>query len=212
MRLRNIKDQYIKVEEHPKVIKEPENLKGKWKESYFHNHHPIYVEFGMGKGQFLNALATHYPNRNFIGFEKFTKVLIRALEKFDDTNNNVALIRMDAEAIEEVFAEGEVERIYLNFSDPWPKDRHHKRRLTNERFLTLYKKVLKEKGEVHFKTDNVTLFDYSIEEFERCGWTLKNVTRDLHEEEALEENFMTEYEERYRELGQPIYRLEAIRP
>ncbi|WP_105618587.1 tRNA (guanosine(46)-N7)-methyltransferase TrmB [Vallitalea okinawensis] len=211
MRLRNIKDTDLKFANCKAIIEDAAVYKGNWKETYFKNNNPIHVEFGMGKGQFLSTHAINNSDINYVGFEKFTKVLVRALDKFDELEN-AAIVRMDVEAIEDVFEEGEIDIIYLNFSDPWPKDRHGKRRLTYRTFLDRYRTILKDKGEVHFKTDNQDLFDFSIEEFQERGWNLRNVTRDLHHSEYIEGNIMTEYEERYVSIGQPIYRLIAMKP
>lgn len=211
MRLRNVKDTDLKFVNCKALIEDAKIYKGEWKETYFKNINPIHVEFGMGKGQFLSTHAINNSDINYVGFEKFTKVLVRAIDKFDELKN-AAIVRMDVEVIEEVFAPGEIDVIYLNFSDPWPKDRHGKRRLTYRAFLDCYSIILKDEGEVHFKTDNKNLFDFSIEEFKERGWALEYVTRDLHHSEYIEGNIMTEYEERYVSMGQPIYRLVATKP
>lgn len=211
MRLRNVKDSDKKVSIHPKVVKEEKSYKGKWNE-IFNNNNPIHIEIGMGKGKFVTTLAKNNPDINYIGFEKFTKVLVRALKNLDDEElENVLVIRMDAEEILEVFEEGEIDRVYLNFSDPWPKDRHAKRRLTHHNFLEKYEKILSPHGKVCFKTDNKDLFEFSLEEIQKYGWTVEKVTRDLHANADGEENVMTEYEEKFVSMGIPISRLEAVR-
>lgn len=211
MRLRNLKDADQRMENCQQLLDDGTEYKGKWCDDYFKNQAPMYVEFGMGKGQFLSTHAMENPNKNYIGFEKYAKVMVRALDKFLELDN-AALLCTDACQIEDIFEKGEVYGIYLNFSDPWPKDRHARRRLTDGGFLDKYKAILRPNGEVHFKTDNEALFDYSLEQFKEKGWELKKVTRDLHNSEYQEGNVMTEYEERYKNLGQPIYRLEAIAP
>ncbi|QUI21142.1 tRNA (guanosine(46)-N7)-methyltransferase TrmB [Vallitalea pronyensis] len=211
MRLRCIPGATEKLENHPKIIQDEKCLKGKW-HTQFSNNHPIHIEIGMGKGQFISTLAKQNPHVNYIGFEKFTNVLVRALGNLDDeAMENLYAIRMDVEEILDVFEEGEIERIYLNFSDPWPKDRHDKRRLTHHGFLERYEKVLTSGGKICFKTDNQLLFDYSLEEMEKHHWKVEKVTRDLHNSPYLEGNVMTEYEEKFVGLGMPIYRLEAFK-
>ncbi len=211
MRLRNIKGSREMVAAHDYVVQEPELLKGKWN-SLFGNDHPIHVEIGMGKGKFIMQLAAMNPQINYIGVEKYSSVLLRALEKRDEVElSNLYFIRFDAEYLNDIFAPNELSRIYLNFSDPWPKDRHAKRRLTSKEFLARYDKCLKKEGEVIFKTDNRLLFDFSLEEAKLAGWELKDVTFDLHHSEFVEGNVMTEYEERFSALGNPIHKLIAYR-
>ena len=211
MRLRNVKGSREKISAIAFVIHEPEQQKGNWSE-VFGNDNPIHIEIGMGKGQFITTLAQQNPEINYIGIEKFSSVIIRAIEKQDELQlPNLKLIRMDAEAIEEVFEKGEVARIYLNFSDPWPKDRHAKRRLTSRQFFARYNTILKEDGQVIFKTDNRELFDFSLEEVVEAGWNLENHTFDLHNSEYVEGNVMTEYEAKFSAEGKPINRLVASR-
>lgn len=211
MRLRNVKDSDKKVSENLRIIENEKDYKGKWNEK-FGNNNPIHIEVGMGKGQFITTLAKNNPDINYIGFEKFTKVLVRALNNLDEEElDNVFAIRMDAEQIVDVFEEGEIDRIYLNFSDPWPKDRHAKRRLTHHDFLERYEKVLSRDGRICFKTDNKSLFEFSLEEIEKHGWKADKVTRDLHNSDYVEYNTMTEYEEKFVSLGMPIYRVEAYK-
>lgn len=213
MRLRNVKGARETIEESKHVIEEPEDLKGKWKE-YFKNTNPIHLEIGMGKGQFITKLASENPNINYIGIEKFSSVIVRAIEKLDEREeklNNLCLIRFDAENITNIFKKNELERIYLNFSDPWPKGRHAKRRLTSKEFLERYDQVLTQDGEVIFKTDNKDLFEFSLKQVEKKGWKLRNVTSDLHNSQYSTDNIMTEYEEKFSSIGKPIYRLVAYR-
>ena len=162
----------------------------------------------MGKGKFLHELAKENPEINYIGIEKYSSVLLRAIQKMEtDPLPNLRFIRMDAEEISEVFAEEEIDRIYLNFSDPWPKDRHAKRRLPSREFLKRYDTFLKKDGILEFKTDNKELFDFALEELEPAGWKAEAVTRDLHHDEKLcAGNIMTEYEEKFSAQGNPIYK------
>lgn len=220
MRLRNIPRAEGVLEEHNNVIKEEKLLKGCWQQE-FENDHPIYIEIGMGKGQFLLTLAKRNPDINYIGIERYSSVILRAVERYDeeiketetkDFLSNIRFICMDATEIEEVFAPEEVDKIYLNFSDPWPKKRHARRRLTSKEFLARYDKVLKKEGVIEFKTDNRDLFRFSLEQVEEAGWTLKAHTWDLHHDEQMNEgNVMTEYEEKFSSLGNPIHKLVAGR-
>ena len=215
MRLRNIPRAEGTVQAHKTVIKRPEDQKGCWRQ-VFGNKNPVYIEIGMGKGQFILNMAAKYPDINFVGIERYTSVLLRAVEKFDTDEfkelNNVRFICMDARNVEDVFAPGEVERIYLNFSDPWPKARHARRRLTSTEFLDRYEKVLAEGGRVEFKTDNTELFNFSLEQVKEAGWTLENFTYDLHHNEEMnQDNIMTEYEEKFSKKGNPINKLIAVR-
>ena len=209
MRLRNVKGSRETIAANPLVIQDIKEQKGHWAD-VFENDQPLYIEIGMGKGQFILEMARRNPDKNFIGIEKYSSVLVRALEKCEeDAPANLRFIRMDAEEILDVFAVDEVSGIYLNFSDPWPKDRHAKRRLTYRDFWTRYKEILKPEGQVIFKTDNRPLFDFSLEEVEIAGWTLENVTFDLHHSEYMEGNVMTEYEAKFSAKGNPIHRLVA---
>ena len=214
MRLRNIRGSREAIAESRYVIHEEGTRAGTWHE-IFGNDHPIHIEIGMGKGKFLMALAKAHPQVNYVGIEKYSSVLIRALEKIEGEKEppaNLYFVRMDAEEIENVFGKGEVERIYLNFSDPWPKDRHAKRRLTSREFLARYDKILCADGQVEFKTDNRALFDFSVESAKEAGWNLKTLTYDLHHDPKLMDgNLMTEYEERFSALGNPIHKLIADR-
>lgn len=212
MRLRNVKGSKDTIEENKYVVQVPEEEKGKWSE-VFGNSNPIHIEIGMGKGKFITTLAQKNPNINYVGIEKYSSVLVRALQKVKELEiDNLRFIRMDAENIEEVFDKNEVDQIYLNFSDPWPKDRHAKRRLTSTTFFGRYHKVLKPEGRVEFKTDNRSLFDFSLEEVPNAGWKIEAYSFDLHNDVRLNEgNIMTEYEEKFSKLGTPINKLIAFR-
>ena len=182
----------------------PAQAKGRWRE-LFGNDHPIYIEIGMGKGRFIMEQARNNPDINFIGIEKYSSVLLRAVQKQEEEDlPNLCFIRMDAENICECFEKDEVGKIYLNFSDPWPKKRNAKRRLTSRQFLARYAKILPCGAYVEFKTDNTELFDFSLEEIEPAGWTLIAQTRDLHASEMGAGNIMTEYEEKFSANGQKI--------
>ncbi|MBX0316622.1 tRNA (guanosine(46)-N7)-methyltransferase TrmB [Planococcus glaciei] len=192
------------------VIPNPEQQKGKWKE-VFGNDKPLYIEVGTGKGRFILGMAKANPEVNYIGIELFDSVIVSALEGVLETEGgipNLRLLRVNGADLLEFFEKGEVDRLYLNFSDPWPKTRHAKRRLTYKTFLALYESVLPENGEIHFKTDNRGLFEYSLVSMSEYGMLLKDVSLDLHANEP-EWNIMTEYEEKFSKKGQPIYRLEA---
>lgn len=212
MRLRNVPGSREVIAVSRDVIHDEKKWKGRWREA-FGNDNPIRIEIGMGKGSFILTMAVMNPGVNFIGIEKYSSVLLRAVEKHVEHPEitNLCFIRMDAEEIEDVFAEGEVDAIYLNFSDPWPKDRHAKRRLTSDRFLKRYEKFLKPGGTVTFKTDNRDLFEFSVESALASGWELVEITRDLHNSEYAEGNVMTEYEEKFSALGNRICMLK-IRP
>ena len=211
MRLKHVKGAEEAIEASRYVIQEPEALKGRWGE--LGGGRPIHIEIGMGKGQFLYMLARQNPDIYYIGIEKYSSVLVRAVQKQEQEElGNLIFIRMDAEAVEEVFAPGEVARIYLNFSDPWPKDRHAKRRLTSRQFFARYDRILEPEGRVEFKTDNRLLFDFSLEEVQAAGWRLAAWTYDLHHDpELCAGNIMTEYEERFSAKGNPICKLIAER-
>ena len=208
MRLRNIKGAREAIDESPYVILDPENYKSRWSE-VFGNDHPLRLEVGMGKGQFIMELARHNPGINYIGIEMYSSVLIRALQKMaEEELPNLKFLRIDARTLPECFAKDEVDRIYLNFSDPWPKDRHAKRRLTSRQFLARYNEILKPDGVIEFKTDNRPLFDFSLEEVREAGWQLLLCTYDLHhEEELMKDNIMTEYEAKFSAKGNPIHKM-----
>ena len=209
MRLRKVKGASETIAAHPEiVIPNGEELKGNW-QSVFEKEQPIYIEVGMGKGQFMIGMAKQNPHLNFIGIEKFESVMVRALEKVLEAGElpNLKLLKIDAEDLTDIFAENEVEGVYLNFSDPWPKPRHAKRRLTHENFLTRYEQITVPNGYLRFKTDNRLLFEYSLVSVTGYGMKLEDVALDLHQREALDWNIMTEYEEKFSAKGQPIYRL-----
>lgn len=211
MRLRNVKGSRDRIAADDFVIHKPMEYKGHWEEA-FGAKRPLYLEIGMGKGKFISELAVETPQNNYLGIEKFSSVLVRALDKRRELEvDNLLFLRMDAEEIVDIFEKDEVDGIYLNFSDPWPKDRHAKRRLTSGRFLNRYMQVLKPEGKVIFKTDNKELFDFSLEQAEAAEWHILNYTYDLHHSEFAAGNIMTEYEERFLQEGKPICRMEIQR-
>ncbi|WP_299089226.1 tRNA (guanosine(46)-N7)-methyltransferase TrmB [uncultured Metabacillus sp.] len=197
------------IAEHSQyVIANPEQYKGKWHE-VFGNDHPIHIEVGTGKGQFLAGMSVQNPGINYIGIELFDSVIVAALQKIVDQKlPNMKLLNVNAQNLTDYFDDNEIERVYLNFSDPWPKSRHSKRRLTYKSFLEIYEKILVKGGEIHFKTDNQGLFEFSLISFSEYGMQLKFVSLDLHNSD-FEGNIMTEYEEKFSEKGQRIYRVEA---
>lgn len=211
MRLRKVKQAFERLEDHHRVRQHPERFKGQWRK-HFGNNSPVYIEIGMGKGKFIIEHAINHPEVNYIGLEKFTSVLIRAIDNIEQQEHplsNLEVIRFDAQHLTDIFELGEVDKIYLNFSDPWPKERHAKRRLTHEDFLMQYKKVLKSQGELIFKTDNVALFDFTMDTFKKLNMEIIAETRDLHHSPYLEGNVMTEYEKKFSSLGMPIHMVTA---
>lgn len=213
MRLRNIPRADEIIAESSYVIQDAKTVRGAWKQA-FGNDHPIHIEVGMGKGRFITQMAFDHPEINYVGIERYSSVLLRALEKRETMTElqNLFFLCIDARELPEIFAENEVERIYLNFSDPWPKDRHAKRRLPSREFLSRYDKILVPDGTVEFKTDNRGLFDFALEEVEPAGWILKVCTFDLHHDGVLSEgNVMTEYEEKFSALGNPIHKMIVCR-
>lgn len=212
MRLRNIPGADEAIADSPHCIQEPMAEKGRW-HLIFGNENPIHIEIGMGKGQFIMKLAKEHSDINYIGIERYSSVLLRALQKMEiEPLPNIRFLCMDASIITEVFDKEEVAKIYLNFSDPWPKERHAKRRLTSRQFFERYDKILAGNGVVEFKTDNDDLFAFSMEEVAEAGWTLDAHTFDLHHDPVLNEgNVMTEYEEKFSSLGHPIHKLIARR-
>lgn len=209
MRVRNRKGATELLEAHPQyVILNPADAKGRWQE-IFGNNHPIHVEVGSGKGAFVSGMAKANPEINYIGIDIQKSVLSYALDKVLATDvPNIKLLWVDGSDLTDYFEEGEIDRLYLNFSDPWPKKRHEKRRLTYQSFLATYQQILPENGEIHFKTDNRGLFEYSLVSFSQYGMKLKGVWLDLHASN-FEDNVLTEYEQKFANKGQVIYRVEA---
>lgn len=211
MRLRNIPGSREVIASSDFVVHEDvmKEKRGCWKE-VFGSDRPLYLEVGMGKGRFITQHAIQNPDKNYVGIEKYSSVLLRALEKREQLPelDNLLFLRMDAEELPEVFGENEVDGIYLNFSDPWPKDRHAKRRLPSKEFLARYDQILKPEGKVEFKTDNRGLFEFALEQVKEAGWKLEVCTFDLHnEEDLMQGNIMTEYEERFSSQGNPICKM-----
>ncbi len=214
MRLRNIPGADEVVTNSDYCINTPAKFKGKYKSEIFNNNNPLHIEIGMGKGQFITTLAKNNPNINYIGIERYTSVLLRAIQKVQEEDiPNLRFICFDAAEILDIFSCYEVDKIYLNFSDPWPKDRHSKRRLTSSTFLNRYNTILAKDGNIEFKTDNKDLFDFSVEEINNHPiWHLDAVTYDLHNDSSMNNgNIMTEYEEKFSSKGNPIYKLIASR-
>ena len=211
MRVRNRPGAAEMLAAHPNfVISDPTLWKGKWNE-LFGNDHPIHIEIGMGKGQFITGMAKAHPEINYIGVEMQVSVVSIALDKLiEQPLPNLKLLHVDGSALTEYFADSEVDQIYLNFSDPWPKKRHEKRRLTYKTFLAVDEQILRPNGEIHFKTDNQGLFEYSLASFSQYGMILKQVWLDLHQSQ-FEGNIMTEYEEKFSAKGNPINKLIAGR-
>lgn len=213
MRLRNIPGAKDAILESRYVVQNPKEHKGKWGECFFKKQ-PLHIEVGMGKGRFLMDMAKLHPDINYVGIEMYDSVLLRALQKREEMEtaeeglDNLLFMRVDARELPEIFVKGEVQKIYLNFSDPWPKARHAKRRLTSREFLARYEEILDPDGTVEFKTDNRELFEFSLEEVAEKGWELLAHTFDLHNQEAMMEgNVMTEYEEKFSSMGNPICKL-----
>lgn len=209
MRVRNRKGATELLEANPQyVVLNPEDAKGKWHE-IFGNNHPIHIEVGSGKGAFITGMAKAHPEINYIGIDIQKSVLSYALDKVLEADvPNIKLLWVDGDSLTNYFEDGEIDQLYLNFSDPWPKKRHEKRRLTYKSFLDTFKQILLEHGEIHFKTDNRGLFEYSLVSFSQYGMTLKGVWLDLHASD-FEGNVMTEYEKKFSSKGQVIYRVEA---
>ena len=206
MRLKNIKGAKDKINKSPYIVQNPEDYKGKY-QTLFKNNNKIHLEIGMGKGDFIINMAKKYPNINFIGIEKFDSVILRATQKLEKENlQNLKLIRFDAVEIENIF-DREIDTIYLNFSDPWPKNRHEDRRLTSRKFLERYDNIFKNKKHIIQKTDNRKLFEFSIKSFTDYNYKIKNISLNLHEDDI--DNVETEYEKRFISLGFPIYMIEV---
>ncbi|WP_230398753.1 tRNA (guanosine(46)-N7)-methyltransferase TrmB [Novisyntrophococcus fermenticellae] len=212
MRLRNIQGAAESIGKSGYVLQNPEGHKGHWNQ-VFDSGHPIHIEVGMGKGRFLMDMAKAHPDIDYIGIEMYDSVLLRAVQKaeaLEDSPENFRFIRMDARELSSVFEKGEVEQIYLNFSDPWPKDRHAKRRLTSRQFLKRYTEIILPGRKVEFKTDNKNLFEFSLQELKESGWVLEGCTFDLHKDEVMNKgNIMTEYEEKFSSCGNAIYKFIA---
>lgn len=209
MRLKKVKNAKERVEASEYFVCNPKDNIGRWQE-VFKNENPIHIEIGMGKGKFIINMAKTYQNINFIGIEKYDSVMVKALNILDEEEKipNLKLVLTDANDIEEVF-KNDVDRIYLNFSDPWPKSKHEKRRLTSKNFLEKYDNVFKGKKEIFQKTDNFDFFEYSRKSFLEYGYEIKNLTYDLHNEDIF--NIQTEYEEKFSAKGVKINRLEAYK-
>ena len=209
MRLRKVKNALEKIQEFPNiVIQNATSNKGKWNE-VFKNNNPIYLEIGMGKGKFIIENARRNPDINYIGLELQESVLVRALEKLiEEPLDNLVLLHEDAFELNNIFEDGEIDKIFLTFSDPWPKSRHAKRRLTCSNILNSYRKALKIDGSLEFKTDNRKLFEYSILEFIKNGLEFKELSLNLHEDK--EDIITTEYEDKFVAKGNVIYFVEVI--
>lgn len=210
MRMRKKKNIDSRITNCSDVINfNPSKLKGKWCE-FFQNNNPIYIEIGCGKGRFILENAEKYPNINFIGIEREENALIIATEKAQENKlDNLIFLNVDALKLNDIFEENEISRVYLNFSDPWPQRKHENRRLTHKIFLEIYDIVLAPFGQIHFKTDNQHLFEFSLEQFTNNALKLQNLSLDLHNTNRV--NIMTEYEQRFSEAGFRIYRVEATR-
>lgn len=210
MRLRYVKGAKELIASKPELIIDNINNGLIDLDNLFNNDFPIHIEIGMGKGKFVYTLAKQNPDINFIGIERFDSVIVRALEKaIEEPLSNLMLLRTDASDLREIFSNKSIERIYLNFSDPWPKDRHAKRRLTHKNFLNIYKDLLKDNCELHFKTDNKDLFQFSFEELTKYPMNITYMELDLHNSD-FRGNIMTEFEEKFSRLGNKIYKLTAI--
>ena len=212
MRLRHKSGVLCKLEEMKEfVFTDPVERKGRWRE-LFGNDYPVRVELGVGKGSFITTMARLNSDVNYVGLERIAGIIIfAALKRKQMDLKNLVLIQADVAQLDSFFAPGEVDRIYLNFSDPWPKKRHEKRRLTYRLFLEKYKRVLKSGGEIHFKTDDADYFEYSLMSFTEAGFSLRRITCDLYNSPYMD-NVMTEYEQKFVKLGKPICRCEAVSP
>lgn len=211
MRLRHIPGAEEAIAASACVVQEPQGNKGRWSR-IFGNENPIHIEVGMGKGKFIMELAQLHPDINYIGIERYSTVLLKGIQKREQMElSNIYFMCVDAKELAEIFAPGEIERIYLNFSDPWPKDRHAKRRLTSPQFMSVYDKILSPNGVVEFKTDNRGLFEYSLESIPEAGWKIQQYTFDLHDSDMSKGNVMTEYETKFAAEGKAICKLVAAR-
>lgn len=210
MRVKKKKHGAERLEACGNIVIKDLKAEGNTSQALFGNDNPIRIEIGCGKGDFIVGTAAKEPDVNFLAVEKVSDVLMLAAEKVKRSElKNIRVCCVDAKELEEIFPEGSIDRIYLNFSDPWPKSRHEKRRLTYRSFLAIYKKILKKGGAIHFKTDNRGLFDFSLEEFKEFGMRMEKLTFDLHNSEYTEGNVMTEYEKRFSSMGVPINRVEC---
>lgn len=209
MRLRHKPWAKDKIDQYPQyVVSNPEMYKGDWQEP-FAIQQPLHIEIGSGKGRFITEMAKANPDINYIGIEVYQSVIVAALDRLIEADlPNVKLLNVNANDLGKFFAKNDVDRIYLNFSDPWPKTRHEKRRLTYKNYLKLYESILKDAGEIHFKTDNQGLFEYSLMSFSKYGLLLKYISLDLHQSD-FKGNIMTEYEQKFSEQGNRIYRCEV---
>ena len=209
MRQRNVKNKKEIINNSKYIILNPSDFKGKWN-SVFNNNNPIFIEIGMGKGDFILQNAISYPNINFIGIEKFDSIMALAIKKIDNYElTNLKLVRMDAIDIMNVF-DKEISKIFLNFSDPWPKPRHAKRRLTSPVFLDKYDNLFMNNKIIEMKTDNLSLFEYSLISFNDNGYMIKEISLDLHHS-AQENNILTEYERKFSSLNNPIYYVKVVK-
>lgn len=217
MRLRGRKGIRENIESQPElVVLSPQDYKGKWL-SFFGNDNPIHVELGMGKGKFISEMSRNNPQYNYIGVDMYDELMRKASDKARTAHGieegklpNLALALFNIEKLEDVFAPDELSRVYLNFSDPWPKKKHARRRLTHANFVNKYKNVLNAEGEIHFKTDSRSLFEFSLNSFADMGLRMRNISLDLHAEERREDLVLTEYETKFADRGMPIYRLEVL--
>ena len=207
MRLRNVKNKEDIMNNSNYLVKNYYDFKGDWKE-LFGNDNPIYIEIGMGKGKFIIENAKMYPDINFIGIEKYDSVIAKGLQKIPDGLNNLFMIRADALDIDEIFFK-EIDRVYLNFSDPWPKNRHHLRRLSSKIFLDKYENIFKNVEEIFMRTDNRDLYTYSLVSFSENGYKLQKISFDLHHDDMP--LITTEYEDKFSKEGLPIYYVECIK-
>ena len=208
MRLKNVKGANEIIINGTYYVDNPYQYKGNW-HKLFNNNNPIYIEIGMGKGNFIIQNAERYPNINFIGIEKYDSVIVRAIQKSNELElDNLKLVRIDAHKLADIF-EKEIDTIYLNFSDPWPKDRHAKRRLTSSIFLDIYDKIFESTNRIIMKTDNINLFNYSLDSLINHGYDIVYKTNDLNC--LAEDNIMTEYENKFYNKGIKINKFEAVK-
>ena len=207
MRLRNVKNKEEILSASNYLVKDPTSFKGRWNE-YFGNNNPIDIEIGMGKGQFLIECARNHPDINYIGIEKYDSIVAKALPKIPEDLKNICVIRADAHMIEDFF-QNEIHQIFLNFSDPWPKKRHHQRRLSSEEFLKRYDSIFVGEKVIEMRTDNRDLFEYSLVSFSQYGYVFEEISLDLHKDTIPEET--TEYEDKFSSLNYPIYYTRCIK-